>query len=237
MNRFSLTTALILVVLALSFTAELSFSLLPFQAKAQAMELSVPPVSQVPDGLWTAPWDEACEEASVTMLNGFYQKKTSISKATSKREMQAMITWENATFKENRDTNATQILQLIDTFGTFDASIQRNPSLQELKHELDQQQPVIALVDLYKFYNERPKGDSYHVFVVVGYDDQKNEFIVNDPGRDMRRYSYERIMNALHDYNAQSKEATGEPTVLFTKAKPSSEPFFILLNFFRHLFG
>jgi len=213
--------------------------LLGSSSQAQAMELRVPQVSQVPDGAWVAPWDEACEEASTVMVNGFYERKKTISKETSKQLMQRMIDWENATFKNNQDTNAEETVQLIQQFGSFNASIKRNPSLADIKAELDAQHPVIAMVDLYKFYTERSQGDSYHVFVIVGYDDKAKEFIVNDPGRDQRRYSYDRLMNALHDYNKTSKEGDGEPTVLFTSPKTTNlrSAFQHVIDFLKQLFA
>ena len=95
------------------------------------------------------------------------------------------------------------------------------------------------MVDMYKFYNERSQGDSYHVFVIVGYDDKAQEFFVNDPGRDQRRYSYDRVMNALHDYNKTSKEGDGEPTVLFTSPKTTNLRSAIqhVIDFLKQLFA
>ncbi len=208
------------------------------KAYAQAMEMMVPYVSQVPDGAWVAPWDEACEEASITMINGFYQKRKMIPVKTSKQDMQKIIDWEKATFNNYQDTTAEETQQVADQFGVFTTEIKRNPTLEDIKKELDAQHPVIALVDMYKLYNERPAGDSYHVFVIVGYDDVKKEFMVNDPGRSAKAYSYDRILNALHDYNPQSKEADGQPTALFTSPKGSTGGFFSsIINFFRRLFA
>lgn len=207
--------------------------------QAQAMELSVPYVSQVPDGAWVAPWDEACEEASTAMLNGFYERKKSLSKETSKKLMQRMIDWEKETFQNYQDTTAEETTQLIQEFGSFTSEVVRNPSLESIKVELDAQRPVIALVNMYTLYQEQPLGDSYHVLVLVGYDDVAKEFFVNDPAREQRRYPYERVMDALHDYNKTSKEADGEPTVLFTAPRQGAiqSAFSQLIQFFRNLFA
>lgn len=208
------------------------------KADAQAMEMMVPYVSQVPDGAWVAPWNEACEEASITMINGFYQKKKAIPIKTSKQDMQNIIDWEKTTLNNYQDTTAEETKRVADQFGVFTTEIKRNPSVEDIKQQLDAQHPVIALVNLYKFYNEKPAGDSYHVFVISGYNDVNKEFFVNDPGRSGKTASYDRLMTALHDYNPQSKEADGQPTVLFTAPKASTVGFFSsVIDFFRRLFA
>jgi hypothetical protein len=178
--------------------------------------LPVPYVSQVPDGVWELPWSEACEEASVTMVEGYYSKNDSIWVDDSKRRMETMIAWENSALKKNQDTDAKEIKRLIDHEGSFRTTIKRNPSLKEITRELDKKRPVIILINMFKMYGETPLGDSYHVAVLTGYDDEKKEFTMNDPGRERKSYSYDSVMNALHDFNAKSKEANGTPTVLFT---------------------
>ncbi len=200
------------------------------------MELAVPYVSQVPDGAFVAPWDEACEEASITMVNGFYQNKKSISKKTGKAEMQRMFDWEDETFKNNQDTTAEETVKMIEQFGAFRGFVKRSPTLEGIKRELDAQRPVIALVNMFQLYNEPALGDSFHVFVITGYDDQQKEFILHDPARSGRRYSYERVLSALHDYNPVSKEADAEATVIFTEAKPRLGIFSSVINFFKRLF-
>ncbi|MDO8611070.1 MAG: hypothetical protein Q7R95_11140, partial [bacterium] len=64
-------------------------------------------------------------------------------------------------------------------------------------------------------------GSSYHNMVIIGYDDNKNVFIVNDDGDTKtgakHEYDYELFMSTLHDYNHNTKKTDGPPTVLFTK--------------------
>ena len=62
---------------------------------------------------------------------------------------------------------------------------------------------------------------NYHVIVLVGYDQEKGVFKVNDPGTQYGEnisYNYETLMNAIHDLNQKDYEA-GEKRVLFTKPK------------------
>lgn len=199
--------------------------------QSDPLDLLVPYVSQVPTGDWVRPWDQACEEASITMIEGFYQQKTAIPVAESKERMQAMIDWENNAFGKNDDTNAEETAKIIEALSSFDTEVVREPSLEAIQAQIDAQQPVIFFVNMFQLYQETPGKDSFHVGVIVGYDEEKQEFIINDPARERRRYSYQTMMNALHDYNANSKEADGTPSVIFTHPRktvtpPKAEAFF-----------
>jgi uncharacterized protein YvpB len=192
--------------------------------------LSVPYVSQVPDGAWVAPWDEACEEASIVMVENYYSKREDKTAEQQKAHLQPMIDWENKEFKTYEDTDAEQTLALIRYEAAFNAKVVRSPSLDSIKAELAANRPVIALVSMYELYGEQNMGDSYHVLVLTGYDDDKKEFIVNDPARDRKTYSYDAVMSALHDYNSKSHEADGTPTVLFTQKRWFNPLTFIYKN-------
>ena len=184
-----------------------------------ASTLTVPYVSQAPDGEWVLPWSQACEEASIAMIAGYYQEKPVIDPKESKQIMQTMIEWENQALKKNEDTTAEETLEIIQQQGIFEGSVKRHPRLEDIKNELAKKQPVIAFVDMYQLYQESRQKDAFHVFVINGYDDKKQEFVIQDPAREKKRYAYDVLMNALHDYDPTTKEATGEPTVIFTKAK------------------
>lgn len=180
--------------------------------------LSVPYVPQVFRDEWSAPWDEACEEASTLMVDAFYENSLGPSEREAKRRMQEMVAWENQTFQTYQDTDAEQTVKLIAKHASFRATVQRTPTLEQIKHELASDRPVIALVNMYQLYQEPDLGDSYHVFVITGYDDQTQAFRVNDPARrDQHVYAYARLMGALHDFNPATGEADGTPTVLFTR--------------------
>lgn len=218
----------------------LSFLILGIALRAQAdnpksVILDVPYVPQVSDGKWVSPWDEACEEASITMIDGFYNGEERIAIADAKNNMEAMFLWENEAFGLKDDTTAEQTKQLIETHSNFDATIKRNPSIEDIREELRDRRPVIAFVNMYELYQEKNLGDSFHVFVIIGYDDTKQEFIIHDPARSAQRYSYDVLMKSLHDFNPATKEANGEPTVIFTTTRLQSSSNLIewFLNFFR----
>lgn len=186
--------------------------------------LPVPYVSQVPDGAWVSPWDEACEEASLLMVRGFYADATAIGREDGKAEMRKMFEWEQEAWKNVEDTDAEQTRALAEAFGLA-TRVVRDPSAAEIVAELRAGRPVIAFLDMYALWGERPAGDGFHVVVVAGYDADKRRFQVMDPAKDdVRWYAEGHLMAVLHDYDPKTKEATGPATVLFTsdKADPAS---------------
>lgn len=182
-----------------------------------AVVLDVPYTPQVFNGNWVAPWDEACEEASITMVDRYYAGKKEIPPQEAIANMEKMFPWETETFGMNHDTDAEQTRQVIANHSNFAARVKRNPRVLDIKREIFAKHPVIALVNMFTLYREQDLGDSYHVLVIIGYDDTKQEFIVHDPGRQANMaYAYDRLMGALHDFDPKTKEASGTPTVLFT---------------------
>ncbi len=179
--------------------------------------LAVPYASQAPYGNWKAPWDEACEETSAAMIDAYYNLKTELSIEETKKFVEKILAWEKDNNISLEDTTAAKTAQFIAKNTSFQAKPKKNPSLKDIKNELADGRPVIGLVNMYKLYEERDDGDSYHVFVIIGYNDEKQTFIINDPARTKKEYSYTTLMNALHDFNPQTKEADGTPTVLFTE--------------------
>lgn len=186
---------------------------------ASKIELPVPYLSQVPDGIWVNPWANACEEASVLMVQAYYDE-TKIDKSEAKQAMQAMFAWENENFGKNFDTTAEETGLLVAAKANFITEIKTYPTLDEIKDQLRKNRPVIAMLDQFTL-NQKPRdlNASFHVVVIVGFDDTTQEFIINDPADSERRYPYERLMNALHDYEEVADEAVGKPVVLFTKSK------------------
>jgi len=178
--------------------------------------LKIPYFSQAPDGQWVAPWDEACEEASILMIDAYYRGQTQIDKNRGKQTILDMVKWEDTVLKTNTDTDAAQTVRLIRAKASFTATIKRNPLIEEIKKEIAEGRPILFMHNMYKLYDERDLGDSYHVSVITGYDDTTGEFLVNDPARPRERYRYEILMNALHDFNPKTREADAIPTVVFT---------------------
>lgn len=191
------------------------------------VHLAVPYVNEAPEGNWSGPWKNGCEEAAVVMVEAFYQKKGTVLRSEAKEMMQQLFDEQDRVWGSNANSDAARTVQFIHELDLFNARIVEDPTVQQIKEEVAAGRPVITLHRGFELGNPNipflATGSSYHTLVVVGYDDARGEFIVHDDGDDKagtnRRYSYEVVMGSLHDYNYQSKLADGPPRVIFTAAK------------------
>jgi len=198
-------------------------------AATSTVNLPVPFTSEAPDGLMVGNWKNACEEASIVMVEQYYfgNSETNLTKSEAKNLMTGYFTIENKIFGSNANANAAQINKLLTEYSPYaTGTIARNPTLTQIKNELTAGRPVIVLV-YGKGLNSRidflAGGSYYHTFVIRGFDDTTGEFIVNDDG-DLTmgldlRYKYDTILGALHDYNYATHKTDGAPTVIFTKQR------------------
>ncbi|PIR04218.1 MAG: hypothetical protein COV59_03480 [Candidatus Magasanikbacteria bacterium CG11_big_fil_rev_8_21_14_0_20_39_34] len=173
-----------------------------------ATNLPVPFTIQAPDEHWREPWENACEEATLTMVNLYYQMaipQRTIPVDQAIAEILRVFRIKNATLGTSFDENAEKITFLINNYFPFEAYTVENPTLEQIKAEIDAQRPVIGLFygrDLHNQYF-RDGGPAYHTFPISGYDDEKQEFIVQETGTRHGldfRYSYATIMRAIHDF-------------------------------------
>jgi len=190
-------------------------------------DLKVPFTSEIPNGSWVKPWNNACEEASVIMVEGYYFGYETMSKAVAIKNMTPLFKIENKIFGSNADTDAKRTAKLINDYTDAAAYIKDKPTVEEIKTELDEGRPVIAMLNMKniinKFHRFRAGGSYYHVLVITGYDETTKEFITNDNGNDVTgdgyRFKYQDIMKNLHDFNHKTKRADGPARVLFTDSK------------------
>lgn len=164
--------------------------------------LEVPFYSQAPDGDWSLPWKEACEESSVIQAYYFVKWK-SLSKSTFKKEVLSIVeTQEKILWKYVDTTVAETAMFLEEHYNYSDYEIINNPTIEQLKWELAKWHPIVA-----PFAGKELKNPffsdgwpRYHMLVIIGYND--TQFITNDVGTSRGKnypYSYDIIMNALHD--------------------------------------
>lgn len=187
--------------------------------------LLVPYTSQAPDGAWVEPWENACEETVLTMLDAYYRhdERAQIPPDEAKTQILKIIEWEKNHLGYSKDTGAADTKKIIDALFVWKAEIVHRPSLESIKNELDYHRPVILPVHGVALNNPdfRGGGPDYHMLLAIGYDDATQEFITHEPGVNdgqTFRYTYTTIMTAIHDLVLGLKTATGEPTVLFTRS-------------------
>jgi hypothetical protein len=200
------------------------------QAAKEKVYLSVPYVPEAPDGLMVKPWNNSCEEASTAMLDEYYSgnRGRGVTKAKAKKSILYYIDIENKLFGYNGNTNAAEMVKVINEYSKyFEAKIKIDPTLEDIKNELRAGRPVIPLLYGKNLNNPRIQfarsGSYYHVFVIKGFDDETEEFIVNDNG-DLKqgldlRYSYDTILGALRDYDHKTAKTVKPATALFTSQR------------------
>lgn len=207
---------------AFTFSALVVSLLFPLATSAKTY-LPIPFTVQAPDGIWTQPWYDACEEAAIAMVGAFYAGHP-LAKSDAKIMIQRIVRMELNHFGFHKDTNAAQIAETINNFFPWEARVVHAPTLQDIKAEIDAERPVIVPVHGRALKNPyyRNGGPDYHTIVIAGYDDAKKEFIVQEPGTKRGldfRYPYDRIISAMHDFLPGGRTKFGKPVAIFTKRR------------------
>jgi hypothetical protein len=193
---------------------------------AEAKTIPVPYTSQAPYFYWAEPWQNACEEASIVMLDNYYQGVTDkkITKTTAKKQILNLLEIKKQYYGKSLDENAQKVVNLINNFYNWEAKVVENPSLEQIKTEIDNDRPVIvpvygkALKNIYF----RNGGPYFHMLVLSGYDEETEEFITKEPGLNTLgldfRYKYDTIMDALHDFTGKKIDTkNGAKVAIFTQ--------------------
>ncbi|OGH87017.1 MAG: hypothetical protein A2206_01095 [Candidatus Magasanikbacteria bacterium RIFOXYA1_FULL_40_8] len=199
---------------------------LSFANPAFSKSLNVPFTVQAPDANWNQPWQDACEETVIAMVDYFYSKNT-FTTGKAKEAILQMIKIKEKYLGTSLDENAETIALLINNFLTWEAYIRINPTLEDIKKEIDNNRPVIMPAHGKYLYNPyfQNGGPEYHSLVISGYDDEKQEFITQEPGTRHGldfRYSYGNIMNAMHDFLPGGQTKFGDKTAIFTSPNITS---------------
>ncbi|MBU2566484.1 C39 family peptidase [Patescibacteria group bacterium] len=171
------------------------------------LNLDVPWMSQAPNSNWDYPYQEACEEASMIMVDRFYKKQTGrIDPDDADKAILDLVDYEKESLGMYEDTNAEETAKIIsDYFGYKDVRVLPLTSALDIKSVLARGYPVIVPFsgkDL-KNPNYKNGGPLYHMMVIKGYTNDE-QFITGDPGTRKGQdyiYPYDRIMEAAHDWN------------------------------------
>lgn len=174
--------------------------------KPAEINLEVPFISQAPTAKWRDPvFQNACEEASVLMAMNWV-KNISLTAQESEKAIQALADFETRVYGEHRDRSAKDTAQMIkDYFKYENIEYQENISTEDIKNELYAGHIVITPMNGQKLQNPHyvQPGPLEHMLVITGYNQDKDEFIVNDPGTKFGakyRYPAPVIEGALRDY-------------------------------------
>lgn len=174
-----------------------------------SVTLKVPFMPQAPDGVWDELHNEACEEASLIILNAFL-KDEELDKERMEKEIQALVDWQIKNWGEHKDLTLRETAEMAkEYYGYQWARVVKNITTDDIKKELSLGNPVILPLagrEIKNPYYRRP-GPYYHMLVVTGYD--KSKFITNDPGtRRGEHYVYDQnlLFSAIHDWPGKEKD-------------------------------
>jgi len=170
------------------------------------INLAVPFTSQAPEKNWDQPWQDACEEAAVLMVDAYY-KGYGISPLSARDEIIKMVEWEEHVDRGwGGSIRIEQIEQLAEEFVQVGRSfaVIENPTVEQLKGYLAAGHPVLVVADGKELPNPHFQNDGpeYHALVIKGY--TADSFITNDPGTQHGAdflYTYDDLMNAIRDWN------------------------------------
>lgn len=203
------------------------------RAAVAAAFLPVPYTVQAPDGVWEEPWLNACEEASLAMVDAYYEQRALDNQAA--RRILAVFTEKHRLFPVSLDESPYQIAHMANTFFSWRAKVVERATVEAIKKEVDHKRPVLLPFDAERVDNqnfENPKP-SYHVAVVIGYDDEREEFIVHDPGTsrgEAFRYAYDELMDANASYTIQDTGEVLGGEAVFTAPQPIWSYFFDIIR-------
>lgn len=167
--------------------------------------LNVPFLVQAPFGNWDARHEDACEEASLIMVEHFRAGTPLTSDASADNEIKAMIAYEGA-HGYGLSITVEQLGGLATIYYGDRMTNFRTETFTEEKveAEINAGKPVIIpaagqVLDNPYFSNG---GPLYHMLVIKGYD--ATGYITNDPGTkrgDGSHYTYDNLYDAVHDWN------------------------------------
>ena len=164
----------------------------------------VPFAPQAPFANWDSPFDEACEEASMIMVDRYY-RGLSLTNSLMNSEIIKLIDWQTGRGYQV-DLTAKETQEVLLNFFGLTSRLLIDPTVDDIKKELDQGNLIIVPAAGRELGNPyfTPPGPIYHMLVIIGYDDNTQEFITNDPGTkrgEKFRYHYQTLLNANHNWN------------------------------------
>ena len=172
----------------------------------ERLVIEVPFTPQAPLGEWEKDFfQDGCEEASMLMAMRWVRGIT-LTGEEAREEIVAIANFEEERYGNYLDTSAQDTLKVMSEYYNY-----HNLEIREIKSVKDIQlviaQGKIAMVptDGVKLGNPyfTPPGPENHMVVVVGYDSEENEIIVNDPGTKRgEKYHYDEdiFIAAARDY-------------------------------------
>ena len=172
------------------------------------VNLRVPFTPQAPYAVWDDLLNEACEEASMIMVDAYFKGK-SLNAHLMEQGILSLVKWQTER-GYTVDVTAAETVKILRDHFQLPARLLTSPTAAVIRSELDAGRLVIVPAAgrrLGNPYYRRP-GPLYHMLVIRGYDPRRGECITNDPGTkrgDGYRYREDVLLAANHDWPKPGK--------------------------------
>lgn len=162
-------------------------------------------VAQAPEKNWDEPWQDACEEAALLTVHYYYQNESPSNDQIISDLKTLFQTETDLGF--TRDINTSQMATVSGKLFNLRSEIITNPSIETIKMYLSKNIPVIVPANGKTLFKEnshfKSGGPWYHNLVILGYDENRQRFIVHDVGTQFGsyfHYSYNLLLESIHDF-------------------------------------
>lgn len=175
--------------------------------KKTTIKLEVPFSVQAPFREWSDPRQQnACEEVAAIMAM-YWVKGEKLSALETRQEIIAISDWEEKTYGFYQDSSAKDTMERIfKTYYNYQkVELVENIKISDIIFQLEMGNLVIVPANGQKLNNPffTPPGPEYHMLVIIGYDYETAEFIVNESGTKHGqdyRYNENVLFSAIRDY-------------------------------------
>lgn len=187
------------------------------QPVVTSINLNVPFTSQAPTANWEQPFQDACEEASILMVDYYLQGKSIPAPDKVEDILVSMIDWQDVHLDGDIDMSIEDLSYLAENLLAYaNYEIVEDLTVDKIKLYLDKGLPVIVPANGKTLANPnfRNGGPIYHMLVIKGYKD--GYFITNDPGTRNGHnfvYTYENMMLSIADWDEQKHQVNPDAKV------------------------
>lgn len=183
-------------------------------------QIDVSFASQAPLGNWDDPYQEACEEASLILVH-HYLSGEPLTPEIMDKEILDIVAW-MTDHGYGQDVTMAQLAEVAREYYGYDARVVMEVSADAIKQEVGSGNPVILPLAGRELGNPYYSGEGpwYHALVVTGYTGSK--FVTNDVGTKRGEgyaYSYDVLVDAIHDWTGVKEEIGGGPKAMLVVTK------------------
>lgn len=172
----------------------------PVVSKSKVLSVSF--ISQAPYEVWDELHQEACEEASMIMVDAYYQNQT-LTKHLAEQQILNLVKWQEAQ-GYLVDATAAEVAAMLKDYFNLEAQVVDEVTVERIKAELNQGNLIIVPAAGRRLGNPyfQTPGPIYHMLVIRGYNE--TQFVTNDPGTKRGEgfsYPYQQLLGAVHDWD------------------------------------